>query len=69
MPLTVFLLDYCIRYPTITLTDVAANELEVGGEAVIICTECGETLLINPWSLVLEAIETAKRVLVLALRR
>lgn len=30
VPLTVFLLDYCIRYPTITLTDVAANELEVG---------------------------------------
>jgi predicted PurR-regulated permease PerM len=29
VPLTVFLLDYCIRYPTITLTDVAANELEV----------------------------------------
>ncbi len=29
VPLTVFLLDYCIRYPTNSLTDVAANELEV----------------------------------------
>lgn len=29
VPLTVFLLDYCIRYPSISLTDVAANELEV----------------------------------------
>jgi hypothetical protein len=35
VPLTVFLLDYCIRYPNITLTDVAANELEVGGHIIV----------------------------------
>ncbi len=29
VPLTVFLLDYCIRYPTVSMTDVAATELEV----------------------------------------
>ena len=28
VPLTVFLLDYCIRYPSETMTDVAARELE-----------------------------------------
>jgi hypothetical protein len=40
VPLTVFLLDYCIRYPTITLTDVAANELEVGASAVVTWHPC-----------------------------
>ena len=29
MPLTVFLLDYCIRYPAASMTDVATNELEI----------------------------------------
>ncbi len=28
VPLTVFLLDYCIRYPAESMTDVAARELE-----------------------------------------
>jgi hypothetical protein len=28
VPLTVFTLDYCIRYPTSTVKDVAAKELE-----------------------------------------
>lgn len=28
VPLTVFLLDYCIRYPACSIQDVAANELE-----------------------------------------
>lgn len=27
MPLTVFTLDYCIRYPACSVTDVAAREL------------------------------------------
>ena len=27
MPLTVFTLDYCIRYPAASVTDVAAREL------------------------------------------
>ena len=27
MPLTVFALDYCIRYPACSMTDVAAREL------------------------------------------
>lgn len=27
MPLTVFTLDYCIRYPACSVTDVAAKEL------------------------------------------
>lgn len=29
VPLTVFLLDYCIRYPASSITDVAAKELEI----------------------------------------
>lgn len=28
VPLTVFLLDYCIRYPACSVTDVAARELD-----------------------------------------
>jgi hypothetical protein len=40
VPLTVFLLDYCIRYPTITLTDVAANELEVRDSVAVPHTDC-----------------------------
>lgn len=28
VPITVFALDYCIRYPAESMTDVAARELE-----------------------------------------
>lgn len=29
VPLTVFALDYCIRYPADSMTDVAAKQLEI----------------------------------------
>ena len=29
VPLTVFALDYCIRFPAESMTDVAARELEI----------------------------------------